>query len=82
MKVQRDTQVLIVEDAPLVGKMIQGVLEDMKPTFKNIPRLCLVMAFALNVGKSCTQRFSGMMSRWHQKMIILDPFLTWAVIRS
>jgi AmiR/NasT family two-component response regulator len=28
MKVQRDTQVLIVEDAPLVGKMIQGVLED------------------------------------------------------
>ena len=28
MTVQRDTQVLIVEDAPLVGEMIQGVLED------------------------------------------------------
>jgi AmiR/NasT family two-component response regulator len=29
MTVQKDTQVLIVEDMPLVGKMIQGVLEDM-----------------------------------------------------
>jgi AmiR/NasT family two-component response regulator len=28
MTVRKDTQVLIVEDAPLVGKMIQGVLED------------------------------------------------------
>ena len=28
MTMEKDTQVLIVEDAPLVGKMIQGVLED------------------------------------------------------
>jgi AmiR/NasT family two-component response regulator len=29
MTMQKDTQVLIVEDIPLVGKMIEGLLEDM-----------------------------------------------------
>ena len=67
MSNQQDARALIAEDNFLIGEMIKGLLEEIGYTvFKNVPRLCPVMAFALNVRKSCTQKFLGIVSRRQQ----------------
>jgi len=67
MSNQQDARALIAEDNFLIGEMIKGLLEEIGYTvFKNVPRLCLVMAFALNVRKSCTQKSLRIVSRRQQ----------------